>query len=119
MHCKKSFCEAKCYQCETVDISRKKGAATAVSKGSREAKEGAIAQYIAPGGRLGVLVEVNSETDFVARNEMFRAFADEAAKRLAADPNTNFEPDVEAMVAKIREKINVSRNARMEVSGTG
>jgi elongation factor Ts len=50
---------------------------------------------------------------------MFKAFADEAAKRLATDPDTNFDADVEAMVAKIREKIKVSRHARMEVDGNG
>ena len=98
---------------------RKKGAATATSKGAKEAREGLIAQYIAPGGRLGVLVEVNSQTDFVARNEMFRAFADEVAKRLAADPRADFEPDRVAMVAKIRENIQIPRHARMEVSGNG
>src|SRR5881392_4009578 len=83
MDCKKALTEASGDINAAVDILRKKGAATAVAKSSREAKEGMIAQYIAPGGRLGVLVEVNCETDFVARNEMFRAFAEDAAKRLA------------------------------------
>jgi elongation factor Ts len=62
-----------------VDILRKKGVATAATKGGREAREGVIAQFIQPGGRLGVLVEVNCETDFVAKNETFRAFCDEVA----------------------------------------
>jgi elongation factor Ts len=66
-----------------------------------------------------VLVEVNSQTDFVARNDMFRAFADDVARRLAADPATNFEADRIAMVAKIRENIQIPRHARMEVSGNG
>src|SRR5213079_2893875 len=102
-----------------VDILRKKGAATATNKSGREAREGVVAQYIAPGGRLGVLVEVNSQTDFVARNEMFRAFADDVAKRLAADPKTDFEADRVAMIAKIRENVQIPRHARMEVSGNG
>jgi elongation factor Ts len=102
-----------------VDILRKKGAATAGAKASREAKEGVIAQYIAPGGKLGVLVEVNSETDFVARNEMFRAFADDIAKKIAADPGVNLDADREAAVAKIRENIRIPRHARMEVNGNG
>jgi len=119
MDCKKALMDAKGDLAAAVDILRKKGAATAVTKGGREAREGVIAQYIAPDGRLGVLVEVNSQTDFVARNEMFRAFADDVAKRLAADPKTDFEADRIAMVAKIRENIQIPRNARMEVNGNG
>src|SRR5438105_5244113 len=119
MDCKKALTEAKGDLGAAVDILRKKGAATAVSKASREAKEGVIAQYIAPGGRLGVLVEVNSETDFVARNEMFRAFSDDVARRLAVDPTATFDKEVQEMVAKIRENIKVARHARMEVNGNG
>jgi elongation factor Ts len=119
MDCKKALTEAKGDINVAVDILRKKGAATATSKGTREAREGLVAQYIAPGGRLGVLVEVNCQTDFVARNDMFRAFADDVAKRLAADPRTDFEADRVAMVAKIRENIQIPRHSRMEVNGNG
>lgn len=119
MDCKKALTEAQGDLSVAVDILRKKGAATATTKGAREAREGAIAQYIAPGGRLGVLVEVNCQTDFVARNEMFRAFADDVARRLAADPGATFETERIDLVAKIRENIQIPRNARMEVSGNG
>jgi len=119
MDCKKALTEANGEFSAAVDILRKKGAATATNKSGREAREGVVAQYIAPGGRLGVLVEVNSQTDFVARNDMFRAFADDVAKRLAADPKTDFEADRVAMVAKIRENIQIPRHARMEVTGNG
>jgi elongation factor Ts len=119
MDCKKALTEANGDMDKAVDILRKKGAATASTKGTREAREGVIARYIAPGNRLGVLVEVNSQTDFVARNDMFRAFADDVAKRLAADPKTDFESDRVAMVAKIRENIQIPRHARMEVTGNG
>lgn len=119
MDCKKALTEAKGDLSAAVDILRKKGAATASTKGAREAREGAIAQYIAPDGRLGVLVEVNCQTDFVARNEMFRAFADDVAKRLAADPKSTFETERVDLVAKIRENIQIPRHARMEVSGNG
>jgi len=119
MDCKKALTEANGELSAAVDILRKKGAATATNKSGREAREGVVAQYIAPGGRLGVLVEVNSQTDFVARNDMFRAFADDVAKRLAADPKTDFEADRVAMVAKIRENIQIPRHARMEVTGNG
>src|SRR6266536_3056684 len=119
MDCKKALLESNGDINAAVDILRKKGAATAAAKSTREAKEGIISQYIAPGGKLGVLVEVNCETDFVARNEMFRAFTDDAAKRLATDPNANFDADAQSMVAKIRENIKVARHSRMEVNGNG
>jgi elongation factor Ts len=119
MDCKNALKEANGDLEAAAVILRKKGMATASSKGAREAREGLIAQYIAPDGKLGVLVEVNCQTDFVARNDMFKAFADDVAKRLAADPKTDFEADRVGMVAKIRENIQIPRNARMEVNGNG
>lgn len=119
MDCKKALTEASGDLSKAVDILRKKGVATAANKASRTAKEGIITQHIAPGGRLGVLVEVNSESDFVARNDMFRAFCDDLAKKLAADPKADLEADRVAAVAKIRENIQIARHARMEVSGNG
>ena len=119
MDCKKALVEAKGGLEGAVEILRKKGQATAAVKSARDAKEGAIAQYIAPAGKLGVLVEVNSETDFVARNDTFRAFCDEVAKRYATEANPNLEADREAMVAKIRENIKIARHAKMEVNGNG
>jgi len=102
MECKKALGEAKGDLNAAVDILRKAGAATAGKIAAREAREGLIAQYIAPGGRTGVLVEVNCQTDFVARNDMFRAFGRRRGQRLAADPKANLEPEREAAVAKIR-----------------
>jgi elongation factor Ts len=119
MECKKALTEAKGDVNVAVDVLRKAGTVTALKIATREAREGVIAQYIAPGGRAGVLVEVNCQTDFVARNDMFRAFADDVAKRLAADPNANLEPEREAAVAKIRENVKIPRHSRMEVAGNG
>jgi elongation factor Ts len=119
MDCKKALTEAGGDLDKALDILRKKGAATADVKAARSAKDGAIAQYIAPGGKLGVLVEVNSETDFVARNEIFRAFCDEVAKRYATEANPDLETERQSMVAKIRENIKISRHSKMEVAGNG
>jgi elongation factor Ts len=119
MDCKKALTEANGDMNAAVDILRKKGAATAAKRAAREAREGVIAQYISPDGKLGVLAEVNCETDFVARNDMFRAFAEELARQLASDPGANFDAEREAAVAKLRENIKITRNARMEVSGNG
>jgi elongation factor Ts len=119
MDCKKALVEAGGDLAKAVDILRKKGQATASVKAAREAKEGAITQYIAPGGKLGVLLEVNSETDFVARNDTFRAFCDDVARRYAAEAKPNFEAERQALVAKIRENIVIARHAKMEVNGNG
>src|SRR5207249_11173681 len=119
MDCKKALIEAKGDLNAAVDILRKKGMARAGTKASREAREGVVAQYIAPGGRLGVLVEVNCETDFVARNDLFRAFADGLAKKLASATNLDSEAERLELAAKIRENIKVARHARMEVGGNG
>ena len=119
MECKRALVEAQGNLEAAVDLLRKSGAASAAKKATREAREGVIAQFIAPGGKSGVLVEVNCETDFVARNEGFRAFADEMAKKVAADANANLEADREAAVGKLGENIKITRNARLEVSGNG
>jgi len=119
MDCKKALVEANGDLPAAVDILRKKGVATAAKKAGREAKEGVIAQHILPGSRAGVLVEINCETDFVAKNESFRAFCDDVARRLAADPKADLETDRVAAVARIGENIKISRHQRLEVSGNG
>jgi elongation factor Ts len=119
MDCKKALNESSGDIQAAVDILRKKGVATAAKKAGREAREGVIAQYIQPGGRLGVLVEVNCETDFVAKNETFRAFCDEIAKRIANNPNEDLESLRTEQVAKIGENIRINRHARLEVTGNG
>ena len=119
MDCKRALGEANGDLNSAVDILRKKGIATAAKKASREAKEGLIIQHIQPGSRVGILVEVNCETDFVARNDTFRAFCDEVARTLAANPQADLEAARAAQVAKIGENIRVSRFHRMEVSGNG
>lgn len=119
MDCKRALVEAQGDMQKAVEILRKKGAATAAHKAAREAREGVIVAYVLPGARAGVLVEVNCETDFVARNEMFRAFANEVAARLAADPNADVELLRQDAVSRIRENLRVARHARMEVQGLG
>ena len=119
MDCKKALAETNGDLEAAVDVLRKKGQASADKKSGRSAKEGVIANYIAPGARLGVLVEVNCETDFVARNESFRAFCDEIAKKLGSNPSADLEADRVAAVAKMGENILISRHQRIEVNGNG
>jgi|SRR6266540_1882719 len=119
MDCKKALTEANGDMDLAVDILRKKGVATAAGKAAREAKEGVIAQHILPGSRLGVLVEINCETDFVAKNETFRAFCDEIARKLASNRDAEVEADRVAAVARIGENIRISRHQQLEVAGNG
>lgn len=119
MDCKKALIEAQGDLDAAVDLLRKRGAASAAKKATRDANEGVIAQHIQPGAKVGVLVEINCETDFVARNETFRAFCDEVAKKLAADPKIDLEADRTAQVGKIGENIKISRFHRLEVTGNG
>jgi len=119
MDCKRALTEAQGDMQKAVEILRKKGAATAAHKAAREAREGIIVQHVLPGARAGILVEVNCETDFVARNEMFRAFATEVAARLAADPNADLEALRQDAVGRIRENIKITRHVRLEVAGHG
>lgn len=119
MDCKRALTDAQGDMDKAVEILRKKGAATAAHKAAREAREGAIVQHVLPGARAGILVELNCETDFVARNEMFRAFATEVAAKLAADPKVDLEAMRLDAVARIRENLKITRHVRMEVSGNG
>ena len=120
MECKKALTETKGDVNAAVDHLRKKGAATAAKKASRETKEGVIVQFVQPGAKVGVLVEINCETDFVARNETFAAFSADIARRLASQVSLeSLEPDRVAAVAKIGENIQIPRFVRFEVQGQG
>ena len=119
MACKNALVESNGDLDGAVDILRKKGAASAAKKADREAKEGLIAQAVLPGARVGVLVEINCETDFVARNEGFKTACDELARKIASQPGVDLESDRVALVAKIGENIQVRRHARLEVQGNG
>jgi elongation factor Ts len=84
MDCKNALSEAKGDMEKAVEILRKKGVAKAEKKASREAKDGLIHSYIHPGGKLGVLVEVNCETDFVAKTDDFKEFVHNLSMHVAA-----------------------------------
>src|SRR5882757_10370547 len=84
LDCKKALTEANGNVEEATTILRKKGAASAAKKADRIAKEGIIESYIHVGGKVGVLIEVNCETDFVARNDEFRAFVKDLCLQIAA-----------------------------------
>ncbi len=84
MDCKKALAEAGGDPAKAEEVLRKKGLAAAAKKSSRAATEGQVASYIHMGGKIGVLVEVNCETDFVARTDGFQALVKDIAMQIAA-----------------------------------
>ena len=84
MECKSALQESKGNLDGAIQILRKRGLALAEKKAQRKVPEGIVASYIHLGGKIGVLVEVNCETDFVARNERFRAFVKDITMHIAA-----------------------------------
>ncbi|MFR1517524.1 MAG: translation elongation factor Ts [Clostridia bacterium] len=82
--CKKALVETNGDMDKAADYLREKGLAAAAKKAGRVASEGIVEAYIHGGGRIGVLVEVNCETDFVARNEVFHTFVKDVAMHIAA-----------------------------------
>src|SRR6476660_8296787 len=95
MDCKQALTEAKGDLEQAVVLLRKKGISVAGKKASRVTKEGAVASYIHAGGKIGVLVEVNCESDFVARTDDFRELVHDIAMHIAAsDPKFVRKEDV-------------------------
>jgi elongation factor Ts len=106
MDCKKALQESQGDMEKAIEWLRQKGLASAGKKAGRVTAEGLVDSYIHTGGRIGVLVEVNCETDFVARNEAFKALVQDIAKQVAACPNVeyvHFEDIPADIVAKEKE----------------
>ena len=105
MDCKKALVESNGVEAEAIELLRKKGVASAAKKAGRSAQEGIIHSYIHGGGKLGVLVEVNCETDFVARNEEFKQMVTDIAMQIAAaNPLYLTSEDIpEAMIEKEKD----------------
>ncbi|MEJ2642241.1 MAG: translation elongation factor Ts [Desulfosarcinaceae bacterium] len=101
MDCKAALKDCDGDMDKAVDFLRKKGLATAAKRAGREASEGTIQSYIHMGGKIGAMVEVNCETDFVAKNEDFLAFARNIAMHIAAtNPVALTEEEVPANVVE-------------------
>ena len=133
MDCKKALTATDGDMEKAIEWLREKGLAQAAKKASRIAAEGVVAQYVAPCGCTGVIVEVNCETDFVAKTDNFKNFANNVAKHIAkANPATveemmdqKFVDDETKTIADlisdatvaIGEKISVRRFARYKTEG--
>ena len=106
MDCKQALQEAKGDVPEAEKILRKKGITVAGKKAGRAANEGCIARYIHHGSKLGVLVEINCETDFVARNDIFRELVKDITQQIAAaNPSYVKREDVPASTVESEKEI--------------
>jgi len=122
MECKRALVEAGGDKEKAVRILRERGLAVAGKKASRTAKDGQVAADITDGGRTGVMVEVNCETDFVARNAIFQDFMKkvvEKARTVEGDLATAMKDEVTAKIQEIGENIIVRRHVRYQVQGNG
>lgn len=129
MDCKKALTETDGDMEKAIEFLREKGLATAAKKSGRIASEGIVKAYITEDGNTGVLVEVNSETDFVAKNDEFQTFVTNVAKQIAAtnpadveelkaqkfvDGDATISEMLTEKIAKIGENMNIRRFSRME-----
>ncbi len=132
MECKKALVEADGDIERAIDDMRKSGQAKAAKKAGRTAAEGAIAVAVSADGKQAVMIEINSETDFVARDDNFLGFCDKVAKaalaaneadvakiaELTTDDGKTIEETRQALVQKIGENIQVRRGAVLAAQGT-
>lgn len=110
LDCRKALEQAGGDFNKAVDFLREKGLATAAKRADREASEGTLELYTHGGGRVGVMVEVNCETDFVSRSEAFRTLAHEIALQIAAAaPHYIKEEDIPAEVIAHEREIATAR----------
>jgi elongation factor Ts len=146
MECKQALTDANGDAAQARQILRDKGALVASKKADREASQGLVESYIHGGGRIGVLLELNCETDFVARGDDFKQLARDIAMQIAAmnpaviaptdegaadlspqevlltqafirDPGRTIEDRINDTVSRVREKIVVRRFVRYELGG--
>ena len=111
MDCKKALKETEGDFEKAIDWLRQKGIASAAKKEGRVAAEGLVDSYIHTGGRVGVLVEVNCETDFVARREEFKTLVRDVAMQIAACPNVEYVRvgDIPAAIIAKEKAIEMGR----------
>ena len=112
MNCKKALIENDGDISKSIEWLRQKGITSADKKSSRSATEGLVGSYIHTGGRVGVIVEVNCETDFVARREEFKALVNNIAMQIAACPNVEYVSidDIPASITAKEKEIEMKRD---------
>jgi elongation factor Ts len=109
LDCKKALEEANGDLTKAAELLREKGLSAAAKKGDRVATEGTVESYIHGGGRIGVLVEINCETDFVGKTDQFKSFARDIAMHIAA-ANPKFLSREEVSQAELDKEKEILRN---------
>ena len=133
MDCKKVLTETNGDEEKAIELLRERGIAKAAKKSDRIAAEGLVATYVSDDNKVGVVVEVNAETDFVAKNEEFRAFVADVAEQIAKENPTNVEELLNQKsikdssktvgevltnkIATIGENMSIRRFERFEANG--
>ncbi len=133
MDCKKVLTETNGDEEKAIELLRERGIAKAAKKSDRIAAEGLVTTYVTENGKVGVVVEVNAETDFVAKNEEFRSFVADVAKQVAeknpatveellaqksiADESKTVQEVLTEKIATIGENMSIRRFERFETSG--
>jgi len=113
LDCRKALTESNGDFKKAVDYLREKGVATAAKRADRQASNGVVELYSHGNGRVGVMVEVNCETDFVARSESFRQFAHELALQIAASA-PKYVSDTEIPEAELQHEAEIAKNRAIE-----
>jgi len=122
MECKRALQEANGDKDKAFKLLRERGMAVAAKKADRVAKNGKISAKVSVDGKTGVMIEINCETDFVTRNEIFQKFVVEMTDKAmdcSGDPAEAFKADIVAKVAEIGENIVLRKSDKFAVSGTG
>lgn len=131
MECKKALEEANGDQAKAMELLKKAGKEMAVKKAEREAKQGIVESYIHGTGKIGAILELNCETDFVAKNSQFKELAHEIAMHIAAmnpkdeaellsqpfikDEQKTIQELVNEAIAKLGENIKIGKFVRLEI----
>ena len=131
MECKRALEETEGDENKALKILEKKGYEKAIKKSEREAKQGLVEAYIHNNGKVGVILKLNSETDFVARNDQFKELAHDLAMHIAAmnpqdlkellaqpfikDEQKTIEELINEAIAKLGENIKIDKFVRLEV----
>ena len=135
MDCKAALTEASGDMEKSIELLRKKGMAVAAKRSGKAANQGLIASRVSIDGKIGVLVEVNAETDFVARNEIFQAFVNDVAAQIetgkpktvdellaqksSSNSTITVQDTLSDIIAKITENIKIRRMERIEADEKG
>ena len=117
MDCKKVLTETDGDMEKAIELLRERGIAKAAKKSGRIAAEGLVEAYISEDGKVGAVVEVNSETDFVAKNDEFKTFVMNVAKQIAQNNPKTVEELLAQQSTTIGENMNIRRFARFESEG--